>query len=106
MISPHPLLKLVHHSIDRFSHLIWEERYLIDGYDRSKILIRVYTSVGGYVTVQYIINVGMTDRRRKRVENRQIIFKQTGNYNPDAAYIALNNFVASFVGETVSINEV
>lgn len=90
----HPLLTLVHSVRDG---LTFENRFHLNGYERSAILVRVFSAHAGHLAVQAVTNVGRTDRRFKLREGRIMIYKHTGSLDIQPAYEALNKFIDQFI---------
>lgn len=92
----HHLLDLVLCKSDSTARQEWQ--FHLHGVLRSVILFRVIHHLNGYYCTQVITNVGITDRRRKLREARQIIYRGP---SLQAAFAALSGFVEAYLGTDV-----
>lgn len=92
----HHLLDLVLCNSDGTAREEWQ--FHLHGVLRSVIMFRVIHHLNGYYCSQVITNVGVTDRRRKLRESRQIIYRGPSLH---AASAALSGFVEAYLGTDV-----
>lgn len=72
-----------------------EWQFHLHGVLRSVIMFRVIHDLNGDYSTQVITNLGVTDRRRKLRESRQIIYRGSSLH---AASAALSGFVEAYLG--------